>query len=306
MSLNKQITQIERLLRRTIPKMIAIRLELAEDLKLTNADPAQIEQIIVNLTVNAKDAMGEAGRLTIRTENVSLDEESCKQDAEAAPGDWVALTVTDTGHGMDRDTMRHIFEPFYTTKELGRGTGLGLAMVYGIVTQHGGYVACRSQPGEGTRFSVYLPAISAESTASAEESSKSLELAGKETVLLVDDEEMIRGLGKRILEKNHYTVLTAVDGKQALEVFLRERERIGLVVMDLIMPVMGGKDCLKQLLELDPDVRVLIASGQAVDASTEECLSLGAKAVLRKPFRAKQLLAEVRKALHEPPKSESV
>ena len=298
MDLNNQVRNIEKLLHRVIPRMIDIRLELAVDLKRTNGDPGQIEQIIMNLAVNARDAMGEKGSLTIRTEDVTLDEEYCRLYVEAQPGDHVLLSVSDTGHGMDRDTLQHIFEPFYTTKEIGRGTGLGLAMVYGIVKQHGGHINCYSEVRKGTTFRVYLPAILSEPEDVAE-SVAEMPAFGTETLLLVDDEASVRGLGQRILTKSGYTVLIAANGEEALTLYTQKKKQVSLVILDLIMPSMGGKDCLHELLKIDPAVKVLIASGYAADETTRECVRLGAKGFVAKPFRLKDLLRQVRKTLDE-------
>jgi len=298
MSLNNEIRHVEKLLRRTIPRMIDIRLDLTDDIERINADRAQIEQIVMNLAVNARDAMGGEGSLVIRTENVTLDEEYCEFNVEAKPGYYVLLSVSDTGRGMDRATLQHIFEPFFTTKELGRGTGLGLAMVYGIVKQHGGHLTCHSEVGRGTTFRIYLPALE-EETEPDVESSGPMPAFGTETVLLVDDEELVRELGERILTRSGYTVLVALNGEQALEVYGREKDHVALVILDLIMPTMGGKDCLKKILQIDPRARVLIASGYSADASTKECAELGAKGFVAKPFRFKELLKQVRKTLDQ-------
>lgn len=298
MSLNNQIRHAEKLLRRTIPRMMEIRLELAEDLYRISADPAQIEQIIMNLAVNARDAMGEKGSLTIRTENVVLDEEYSQLMLEAGPGAYVLLSVSDTGHGIDKETVQHIFEPFYTTKELGRGTGLGLAMVYGIVKQHGGHVNCYSEVGRGTTFKIYFPGIPREAEPTAE-SSGEFPAFGTETILLVDDEEDVRQLGARILTRSGYKVITAANGMEALDSYSREKDHIDLVILDLMMPTMGGKDCLKELLKIDPQTRVLVASGLSSDSLTKKCVELGAKGFVGKPFRFKELLKRVRKSLDE-------
>ena len=298
MNLNHEIRHVEKLLHRTIPRMIDIGLNLAEDLERINADPAQIEQIIINLAVNARDAIAEEGSLKIRTENVTLDDEYCRFNVEAKPGDYVLLSISDTGHGMDRETLHRIFEPFYTTKELGRGTGLGLAMVYGIVRQHGGHIDCYSEVGKGTTFKLYFPVIPSIEEP-AVEATGIMPAFGTETVLLVDDEDLVRELGQRILTRSGYTVLTAARGEEALEVYGREKERIALVILDLIMPTMGGKDCLKKILKIDPQARILISSGYSADASTKECLGMGAKGFVAKPFRFKELLQQVRMALDE-------
>ena len=260
LNLNRRILQVEKLLRRTIPKMIDIQMDLSDDLAEIHADPTQMEQVLMNLAVNARDAMPDGGKLTVGTKNVTLDEEYCRIHAEAKPGEYVLLTVSDTGHGMDKATIDHIFEPFYTTKELGRGTGLGLAMVYGIVKQHGGYITCYSEVGHGTTFNVYLPAIESQVEPDVDKTGV-MPAFGTETILLVDDEEFVRDLGARILSKAGYNVLTATNGKEALDLFEKERTQISLVILDLIMPEMGGKECLKELRKIDPQLKVLIASG---------------------------------------------
>jgi two-component system, cell cycle sensor histidine kinase and response regulator CckA len=296
MKLNKQIVQVEKLLRHTIPKMIDIRLDLSSDLPDVNADPSQIEQVLMNLAVNARDAMPDKGKLTVRTDIVTLDEEYCGLHIEANPGEYVVLEVSDTGHGMDKETVEHIFDPFFTTKEMGRGTGLGLAMVYGIVTQHNGHITVYSEVGKGTTFRVYLPAIEGEVETDVE-TTRIMPAFGTETVLLVDDEEFVRELGARILTKHGYTVLQAVNGKEGLDLFKKERSQVSLVILDLIMPEMGGTECLKELLKINPNVKVLVASGYSADASVKETIQMGAKGFVTKPFRFKELLQTVRNVL---------
>ena len=298
MNLNKQIVQVEKLLRRTIPKMVDINLDLSADLPEINADQSQVEQMLMNLAVNARDAIPDIGKLTVRTSVVTLDEEYCGLHLEATPGEYLLLEVTDTGHGMDRETVEHIFEPFFTTKEVGRGTGLGLAMVYGIVKQHNGHIAVYSEVGKGTTFRVYLPIIPADVEPDVEASGM-MHAFGTETVLLVDDEDLVSDLGVRSLTKHGYTVLKAANGREALHLFKKERSRISLVILDLIMPEMGGSECLKQLLKIDPQVNVLVASGFSADASVKETIQMGAKGFVSKPFRVNELLRDVRKVLDE-------
>ncbi|MGO9122766.1 MAG: PAS domain S-box protein [Desulfomonilaceae bacterium] len=296
MDLNKKIVQVEKLLRRTIPRMVDIILELSADLPRTNADPSQIEQILMNLAVNARDAMPDVGKLTLKTSIVTLDQEYCRLHVEASPGEYVVLEVSDTGYGMDKQTVEHIFEPFFTTKEMGRGTGLGLAMVYGIVKQHNGHMTVYSEVGQGTTFQVYLPAIPGEEETGVE-TQEEVPAFGAETVLLVDDEEFVRELGARILTKHGYTVLQAVNGREGLDLFKKERSRISLVILDLIMPEMGGTECLKELLKIDPRVNVLVASGYSADASVKQTIQMGARSFVTTPFRVKQLLRDVRQVL---------
>ena len=194
MNLNKQIVQVEKLLRRTIPRMVDIKLDLSPDLPEINADPSQVEQVLMNLAVNARDAMPDDGKLTVRTSLVTLDEDYCRLHVEANPGEYVVLEVADTGHGMNKKTVEHIFEPFFTTREMRRGTGLGLAMVYGIVKQHNGHITVYSEVGKGTVFRVYLPPIEGEVETDVE-TTGIMPAFGTETVLLVDDEEFVRELG---------------------------------------------------------------------------------------------------------------
>ncbi len=298
LNINSQITHVESLLRRTIPRMIEIQMNLSGDLMAINADPTQMEQILMNLAVNARDAMPDGGKLTFATRNVTLGEAFCRTHVGSLPGEYVLLSSSDTGHGMDKATLEHIFEPFYTTKELGKGTGLGLATIYGIVKQHGGYITCDSEPGCGTTFNIYLPGIEGQTEA---EIGKSAEMPafGTETILLADDEEFVRNLAERILKKSGYSVLTASDGLEALSLYTHHREQVDLIILDLIMPTMGGKECLRELLKIDPAAKVLVASGYAADVSAKKILEQGARGWIEKPFRFSDLLKRVRKTLDQ-------
>ncbi len=294
--LNHEVLQAWNLLDRTIPKMVAIEPLLADNLMRINADPGQIEQVLLNLAVNARDSMPEGGKIVIKTHNVTLDEEYCATQAEAKPGVYVLLTMSDTGYGMDKYVLEHIFEPFYTTKELGKGTGLGLAMVYGIVKSHGGHVECYSEPGVGTRFKLYFPAIDAEEKAVVA-STQVTPALGTETILLVDDDEQIRELAKRLLSGAGYKVLTAGNGKEALHVYRTRRDEISLVILDLLMPEMGGKQCLEELMQIDPHAKVLIASGYSLDNATAKTLERGARGFVGKPYHVKEFIRTVRQVL---------
>lgn len=294
--LNQRIRRIAKLLGRTLPRMIHIELVLARDLNTVDADPTQVEQIVMNLAVNARDAMPEGGRLKIRTENICLDEEFCRVHPEAHAGNHVMLEISDTGHGMDKETLQHIFEPFYTTKEVGRGTGLGLATVYGIVKQHGGYVTCESESGQGTCFKIYLPVVGVSEEQDEKQVGHRVSF-GTETILLVDDEQFVRELGERMLSKAGYTVLTAEDGKMAVETYRRNKDQISLVILDLIMPEMGGKQCLDELAKINPQLKVLVASGYSPEALGEASVDSWAKGFVSKPFTSEDLLRDVRKVL---------
>jgi two-component system cell cycle sensor histidine kinase/response regulator CckA len=296
--LNKLVAQIRSMLTRSIPKMIEIDLLLADDLWPINAAPNQIDQILMNLAVNARDAMPDGGKLTIKTQNVTLDEKYCRLNPLAKPGRYALITLSDTGSGMDKETVRHIFEPFFTTKEAGKGTGLGLAVVYGIVEQHGGRIICDSEPFVGTTFRIYFPAI--EVVPQEQHTEKKEPPKGQgETILVVDDEPNITEFASRMLAKANYRVITASNGKEALELYEKYQEEVKLVILDLNMPVMGGDECLQALLRMDPMVRVLVASGAQMTGMEEEFKASGAKGLIKKPFVMSHLLEKIRKIIDE-------
>ncbi len=300
LDLNQAVEQARDILERTLPKMIAIDTRLAPDLDLVNGDPNQVEQVLLNLGTNARDAMPEGGRLLIETQNVTLGQDYCARNPEMLPGRYVLLMFSDTGQGMDLATREKVFDPFFTTKEVGKGTGLGLSMVYGIVKGHRGHIFCYSEPGLGTIFKIYLPSHQAEpQAATAQEAPDEEMLRGCEVILLVDDEEPLRQLGSRLLEGMGYQVRTAQSGEEALEVFKQMRPRPDLVVMDLGMPGMGGKKCLERLLALEPDQKVVIASGYSVTGQVQEALRAGGRAYVSKPFRRLELLGRVREVLDQ-------
>jgi two-component system cell cycle sensor histidine kinase/response regulator CckA len=296
--LNREVRQVESILQRTIPRMIDIELLLADDLHTISADPSHMEQLLMNLAVNAKDAMPDGGRFLIETKNVRLNEDYCRIHLEIQPGEYVLLQVSDTGQGMEKDILDRIFEPFYSTKEAGRGTGLGLSAVYGMVKEHRGHIICYSEQGTGTTFKIYFPTHEAEVPVDVAETMETPAF-GTETILLVDDEEMLRDLGREALAWAGYTVLTASNGKEALDVFQKEKDDIDLVIVDLIMPEMGGKECIEGLLKIDPDVKVIVASGYSANGPTKKVIDVGAKALIDKPFDTNLLLQSVRKVLDE-------
>lgn len=296
LNLNRRIRELRKMLERTIPKMIDIQIFPADDLASINADPTQVDQVLMNLAVNARDAMTDGGTLIIETANVNLNEEYARAHADVNPGSYVLLAVTDTGSGMDKETLERIFEPFYTTKETGKGTGLGLAVVLGIVQQHRGHIKCYSEPGKGTTFKIYFPALVSDEN-SEEMTSRAMPQGGSETILLVDDEEMIRGLCSRILTIAGYTVIAASNGKEALKLYQERSAEIALVILDLIMPEMSGKECLEGLLRLDASVKVVIASGYSANGPTADALAAGAKGFVNKPYDIRQVLAVVRETL---------
>jgi two-component system, cell cycle sensor histidine kinase and response regulator CckA len=296
LDLNRRINEMRKMIERTIPKMIDIQLFLAQDLATINVDPTQLDQVLMNLAVNARDSMPDGGKLIVETANIAIDEENARTHLDVKPGNHVLLTITDTGSGMDKETLEHIFEPFFTTKESGQGTGLGLATVLGIVQQHEGFIRCYSELGHGTTFKIYFPAIESEEEVK-ETTVKAMPRGGSETLLLVDDEELIRDLGSRILIKVGYKVIKASNGKEALRVYQQRSDEISLVILDLIMPEMGGKQCLEGLLSLDPSAKVIIASGYSANGPTKDALAAGAKGFVNKPYDIRQLLEVVRGVL---------
>jgi PAS domain S-box-containing protein len=306
--LNQEIRQVRNILERTIPRMIKIELQLSEDLKIINADPVQIEQVIMNLGVNARDAIADVdnGMMTFKTENVILDDEYCKTQLETVPGEYVLLRVADTGCGIEKEVGKHIFEPFFTTKEAGEGTGLGLAMVYGIVKKHGGHITFESELGQGTVFKAYFPILkSAELSLNEEKPKSKSALGGNETILLVDDEKTILEVVQDMLIRFGYTALIAENGESALEIYHKEKERINVVILDLNMPGMGGQKCLVELLSINPEAKVIIASGYTANRKVQEALEIGALAFLPKPYYHTEILRKIREVCDQQPGSET-
>ena len=275
-------------------KEITVQLDLASNLFAIEADAGQIEQVLLNLYVNAADAMPGGGTLTLKTRNVT-HEDMKGSLYEPKPGKYVMLTVTDTGTGMYKRTMERIFDPFFTTKEMGRGTGLGLASAYGIIKSHAGYIDVDSKRGQGTTFSIYLPA----SDKKVERVVRSFErlIVGTGTVLLVDDEEPIIKVGKELLELIGYRVLIARDGNEAVKTYRKYQDEINVVVLDMVMPGMGGGEAYDRLKKLDPDVKVLLSSGFSIDGEASDILDRGCNGFIQKPFTVKQLSRALEKVL---------
>ncbi len=294
--LNTELLRIADLLYRTIPRMIDIRMNLDENLHIIELDPIQFEQVILNLATNARDAMPDGGILLIQTGNAYLDEKFCQKYSSLNPGEYIVIKVSDNGHGMDIKTAGHIFEPFFSTKEVGKGTGLGLSTVFGIVKAHGGHIICESEVGIGTTFSIYLP-TSQELLKHRQKEVADSYYSGEETILIVEDDNQMRDLLRELLESMGYEVIEASTGIEALEVFRAHKARISLVILDLIMPQMGGRRCLEQLLEIDPDVKVLIASGYSDAAPPSDILDQGARAFVNKPYDIHLMLKTVRDIL---------
>lgn len=311
-------TEVVNLLRQTIDRRIQVSVRSPDGIWPVLADAGQMHQVIMNLCVNARDSLlermektnrfpGPAGwepRILISTENVRLDEAHCKSHYDARPGEFVCLSVSDNGCGIDEGVRHRIFEPFFTTKEVGRGTGLGLAAVYGIIKHHEGWIDLSSAKDAGTTFKFYLPRTDRTAGPTPRGVTGKGIAHGSETLLFVDDEASIRRLGQTILEHHGYTVLLAKNGEEALEIFQRERDRIRLVVLDLTMPRMSGREVLKQILRLDPAIRVLISTGHQMTGDSNELQNFGTVRFVPKPYRPDDLARSVRNFLDAPVSSQ--
>ncbi len=293
--LQEIVAGMEKLLRRIIGEDVRLATVAGPGPALVSADPGQIEQVILNLVVNARDAMPEGGRLTISTAAVELDAAFAQQHPTTVPGRYVHLSVSDTGEGMNEDTKGRIFEPFFTTKGPGKGTGLGLAMVYGIVKQSGGHVWVHSAPGRGATFDIYLPRVDAPAADDTADAERPEAAAGSETVLLVEDDPAVRALARRALDRYGYRVLEASNGRDALELARRTRHPIDLLLVDVVMPELGGRRAAEQLLRTRPAMKVLYMSGYAGSEERERAFEPGA--FLQKPFTPDALVRRVRELL---------
>ena len=297
--LNREVEQARKLLERTIPKMIEIQIDSTYGLDTINADPVQIEQVLLNLGGNAADSMPNGGVIAIGTENITVDVNHHVEKLEMTPGRYVLLTFSDTGTGMDSKTLEHIFEPFFTTKEIGKGTGLGLASVYGIVKSHGGYITCVSEIGQGTTFKLYFPALEKIRAETEAVIQTDLPRGKGETVLIVDDDVSVRDFARQALIRFGYQVETAVSGEDALKKYSKKSDRIELVILDIGMPGMGGHNCLRELLRINPSARIIIASGYAVDSQLKKTIEWGARGFIGKPYLLNDFIIKVRSVLDE-------
>ncbi len=297
LDLNAVVAEVEKMLRRVIGEDIELTTVLDPATARVKADQGQIEQVIMNLAVNARDAMPEGGKLTIETANAALDEGLARHSPYVRPGPYVLLAVSDTGIGMDAETQVHIFEPFFTTKELGKGTGLGLATVYGVVKQSGGYIWVYSEPGKGTTFKVYLPRVDEVVPAARVDARSALSSQGWETILLVEDEEPLRALTGGLLVESGYNVLVADSGAQALELAERHEGPIHLLLTDVVMLGMSGLRLAEKLVAARPETRVLYMSGYADRAIDRHGILAPGTLLLQKPYARDSLIRKVREAL---------
>jgi PAS domain S-box-containing protein len=297
--LNTTIKKAEKMLTRVIGEDIQLTVLSDDNLHRVQIDPNQVDQILVNLSVNARDAIHDIGELTIRTQNRDLQGEICSSCNSTINGQFVQISITDTGHGMNRKTLERVFEPFFTTKPKHKGTGLGLSTVHGIVLQNKGHIQVESKPGNGTTFRILFPTVNREIDRERDADPDSKNLRGTETILLAEDQEYVRSLATRILETHGYRVISAKDGVGALEIGKSMGEKYDLLLTDVVMPEMNGKELYEKLAELRPDLRVIFTSGYSEDAISHHGVLDDGTNFLPKPFRAEQLLREVRRVLDQ-------
>jgi signal transduction histidine kinase len=296
LDLNAILKDMDKMLRRVIGEDIALVVHVAEDLGRTKTDPGQIEQVIMNLVVNARDAMPDGGKLTIETANVELDEAYARAHIAVKPGRYLMLSVSDTGVGMTREVKERVFEPFFTTKGTGKGTGLGLSTVYGIVKQSGGNIWVYSEPGRGTTLKIYLPRVDGPIEVFKEKFEEDLP-RGSETILVVEDEEEVRKLAARILQRQGYKVLEAPQGGDALLICEQHQDPIHLMLTDVVMPGMSGHQLAKRLESLQPGMKVLYMSGYTDNAIAQHGVLGEGVNYIQKPFTVDGLARKVREVL---------
>ncbi len=298
LNINRMVEDLLKMLDRLISEDIVINTDPQPDIWTVRCDAGNIEQVIMNLAVNARDAMPDGGKLTIKTKNITLDEEDCKLIHEARPGKFICLSVEDTGAGMDKDVIQHIFEPFFSTKETEKGTGLGLSVVYGIVKQHEGWINVYSEPGKGSMFKVYLPAFSVKLEDGTNEAISLQELQGSgERILLVEDEEGVRDFGMRALGENGYMVFEAANAKEAMESFEKEKGNFHLVFCDVVLPDKSGPQLVEQLLSRKPELLVLLSSGYTDDKSQWSMIYERGFRFLQKPYALDDLLRTIKEVI---------
>ncbi len=296
-NLNSLIIAAKKLFCQSIPETIDIQLTLADDLMCINANPGQCEQILLNLFLNAQDAISENGEIKVQTRNVLHDNSHIKQVIYLPQNDYVRLTVSDNGSGIPFQWLNHIYEPFFTTKKNTKNSGLGLAMVYGVVKNHDGFVECTSAEGEGTTFNIYLPAFNEDRQPikKAEPINRSAGRKKSKTILIIDDEATILEIGQAILQRYGYTVFTARNGEEGMSLY--SKFSVDLVLLDLGLPGIGGMRCLKKLIAANHNAKIIIVSGNLSNGPVQEALKMGAMAFLAKPFSMAELLNTVQKVL---------
>ncbi|MEC4813678.1 MAG: response regulator [Scytonema sp. PMC 1069.18] len=291
LQLRHLIREIQQVIKETFPKTIQVSTDLSQNLWTVSGDATQLHQVLMNLCVNARDAMPNGGILTISAENFSVDENYARMHLDAKVGSYVVITVSDTGIGISHDIVDRIFEPFFTTKEIGKGTGLGLSTVLGIVKSHGGFIVVYSEVGKGSQFKVYLPAQATPEI--LEEPELDFLYGNGELILVVDDEDSIRDVTKASLETHNYQAITASDGIEAIALYAEYRDKISIVLTDMVMPSMDGLTTIRTLQKINPSVKIIAVSGLVSSEKVNTITSMGVKAFLSKPYTAKQLLRTI-------------
>jgi ActR/RegA family two-component response regulator len=300
LQINETINNLIKMLERLLGEDVKIKLELEPDILSVKADLSNIEQVITNICINARDAMPKGGIITIKTENIFLSEDESKTIEGSCPGDNVRLSIVDSGFGMDKETVKHIFEPFFTTKGLGKGTGLGLSVVYGIIKAHNGWINVYSEPGHGTIFKVSLPATKSETTVISEVKAEPKQLNGKgEHVLIIEDDDAVLGYIERILSKNNYYIHKTISSKNAVEVFKENSKSIDLVITDMILTDENGLDTIDKLKQIKNNIGVIICSGYLDDKSNFLAIQEKGYKFIQKPFEITNMLKTIRQILDE-------
>ena len=296
-NINGIMKRSEKFLSRLIGEDIEVRTNFAGKHLISMADAGQLEQVLLNLATNARDAMPQGGRLTLETQLVELDDNFIRDHGYGEPGMFAVISVSDTGSGLEKETIAKIFEPFFTTKELGKGTGLGLAMAYGIIKQHNGYINVYSEPEKGTTFRIYLPTIKAEEEVIIRTAAEPLPSRGNETILLAEDDSALRKLFLTVLQEYGYKVILAVDGEDAIKKFMDNKDKIQLVMLDMIMPRKSGKEAYDEIIKLRPDMKTLFSSGYTADRIDKDSLHKEGVDFIMKPASPKDLLKKIREML---------
>jgi CheY-like chemotaxis protein len=291
------VSEIREIAEETFPRSIKIRTDIPKDLWTISGDATQLHQVVMNLCVNARDSMQD-GILSISAENLFIDEDYAHINTEAKIGSYIVITVSDTGKGIPLEIRDRIFEPFFTTKEHGKGTGLGLSTSLGIVKSHGGFITVYSEVGNGTAFKVYLPAITTVETLTAEEKQLELPAGHGESILIVDDEDLIREITKKTLKAHGYRVITANDGKEAIPLYLKNREKIKLVLMDMMMPIMDGSTSIRELHKINPELKIIAVSGLTEKDKLAKVYETYIHAFLTKPYNTEKLLNTIYDAIN--------
>lgn len=303
LDLNEVVTDITKIITRLIGEHITLNIRKESELRVTKADRGQIVQILTNLCINSRDAMPDGGTITVETANVNFSGQFCKKHVWARPGSFVLLSVADTGCGMNTETIKHVFDPFFSTKEVGKGTGLGLSTVYGLVQQHEGIIRISSELNKGATVKIYLPVT--ESTVKASSQASDAIPKGSETILLAEDDELVRNVCTRMLEKGGYKVISAGNGEEALQMFSKHQDEIKLALLDVLMPIMGGKKVYDRIREVCPEMRFLFASGYSMNAIHTNFILDQGISLLQKPYGSTDLLKKVREILDAPSTGET-